>query len=400
MKKLNKKGFILVETLIVTVFVVTMFIVVYQSTIPILGDFEQYNKYEDIDAIYNANIYRQMLNKYGNFTYISNYIDTHIYLDISDCNKKDGDIPIYLSPKYCNLVQQTLKITSKDRILLTDYDIAAFKNTVNSEVEFDSGVYSNFRDYVNMLSNSEPFYTATSGRVGRYRLFIVKNITNADGSKSRKYTNLGIYDGINKSYVMGEEVTVKNLYPGAGNEKFYVLKNSNSYDTKVTLIYSKNLPTRTATFSYATTAGTLYDQLRAGTDSWNLDKLVNTVYYSKFDNDTTINDNYKFDYSNLKARLLDEYDIYEALGCKKDEKECFDPDNAFERLFDNDKYKFLTDGLTEGGSGYWTAVSVPYTNLYAWAIENGKITPKDINSSIGIRPIIVIDKSRVSRKGE
>ena len=399
MKKLNKKGFILVETLIVTVFVVTMFIVVYQSTIPILGDFEQYNKYEDIDAIYNANLYRQMLNRYGNFTYISDYIDTHIYLDISDCNKKDGDIPIYLSPKYCHLVQQTLKITSNDRVLLTDYDIAAFKTTVNEEVEFDSGVYSNFRDYVNMVSNIEPFYTASAGKVGKYRLFIVKNIINTDGSKSRKYTNLGIYDGINKSYVMGEEVIVKDLYPGAGNEKFYVLKNSNSYDTKVTLIYSKNLPTTTSTFSYATTAGTLFDKLKTGTDTWNLNKLVDTVYYSKFDNDTSSADNYKFDYSNLKARFLDEYDIYEVLGCKNDVKECFDPDNAFERLFDNDKFKFLTDGLNDE-DGYWTATTVPYTNLYAWAIKKGKIAPVEINSSIGIRPVIVIDKTRVSRKGE
>ena len=116
MKKLNKNGFILVVTLIVTVFVVTMFIVVYQSTIPILGDFEQYNKYEDIDAIYSANLYRQMLVKYGNFTYISDYLDSHVYLDITDCKGKSGDIPLYLSPAYCQLVQDTLKINRENPI--------------------------------------------------------------------------------------------------------------------------------------------------------------------------------------------------------------------------------------------------------------------------------------------
>lgn len=410
MKNLNKKGFILVETLIVTVFVVTMFIVVYQSTLPILGDFEQYSKYEDIDSIYNANIYRQMLSKYGNLTIIDKYFNEHIYLDITNCDGKINDIPIYLSPSYCHLVQSALKINREkeveknngkdvDKIILTDYDISAFKSEVNDNADFDSGIFSNFRDYVNLVSNTEPFYQATNGKIGKYRLFVIKNTINTDGSKSRKYANLGMYDGINKSYVMGEEVIVNNLYSGAGPEKFYVLKNSNSYDTKVTLIYSKNLPSSNVAFSYGTTSGTLYNKLKTGTDSWNVSKLIDTAYYSKFDNDTT--DNYKFDYSGNKARLLDEYDIYEALGCKNDAKECFDPDNAFLREIDNEKFKFLTDGL-EGEEGYWTATTVPYTNIYAWSIKKGRIVPalRTDTTNIGIRPVIVIDKSKISRKGE
>ena len=107
MKKLNKKGFILVETLIVTVFVVTMFIVVYQATVPLMGDFEQYNKYEDIDAIYNANLYRQMVQRYANYDYITAMIDRDNFVDITNCRNED----IYTSAAYCNLVQQALGIT-------------------------------------------------------------------------------------------------------------------------------------------------------------------------------------------------------------------------------------------------------------------------------------------------
>ena len=58
MKKLNKKGFVLVETLIVTVFVVALFIVIYQATVPALGELEQQNRYDDIDSVYYSNIYK------------------------------------------------------------------------------------------------------------------------------------------------------------------------------------------------------------------------------------------------------------------------------------------------------------------------------------------------------
>ena len=41
MKLLNKKGFILVETLIVTLFVLTLFILVYQNLVQSLGEYER-----------------------------------------------------------------------------------------------------------------------------------------------------------------------------------------------------------------------------------------------------------------------------------------------------------------------------------------------------------------------
>ena len=41
MKLLNKKGFALVETLIVTTFVMTIFIFVYQNLVPLIGEYEK-----------------------------------------------------------------------------------------------------------------------------------------------------------------------------------------------------------------------------------------------------------------------------------------------------------------------------------------------------------------------
>ena len=57
MKLLNKKGFILVETLIVTLFVLTLFILVYQNLVPSLGEYERMSSYDDVDSVYATNLF-------------------------------------------------------------------------------------------------------------------------------------------------------------------------------------------------------------------------------------------------------------------------------------------------------------------------------------------------------
>ncbi len=50
--KLNKKGFVLAETLIVTVFVMVIFTVIYLNYYPILGKYNQREYYDDVDSKY------------------------------------------------------------------------------------------------------------------------------------------------------------------------------------------------------------------------------------------------------------------------------------------------------------------------------------------------------------
>ena len=54
MKKLNKKGFVLAETLIVTVFVMTIFTLLYVNFFPLLGEYAKREFYDDIDSKYDA----------------------------------------------------------------------------------------------------------------------------------------------------------------------------------------------------------------------------------------------------------------------------------------------------------------------------------------------------------
>lgn len=245
MKKLNKKGFILVETLVVTVFVVSLFIIIYQATVPALGELEQQNKYDDIDSVYYSNLYKQMLTRYANIDLIDTYLqnaNNKYYMDITDCDMKIGEEYVYNNRDYCKLVQENINVSEGDKIIITDYNISNFKSTVKSDDKFDSGALTNFRDYINTVSNEERFYSKkknTEELSGKYRLFIVREITESDYSKTRRYANIGIYTGSYDKYLKGELVYFK--VNNSTELPFYVLKNSASTSSTVTLISATNI---------------------------------------------------------------------------------------------------------------------------------------------------------------
>ncbi len=425
MQKRNNKGFILVETLIVTVFVVTLFIFVYRATLPSIGEYEQQNYYDDIDSVYYSNLFKQMITRYANIDYIDDYLTENTYMDISDCTNSN----IYSNNNYCQLLKNKLSIRDDDKILLTKYNIKDFKQEVKTNDYFDSGTLSNFRDYIKTVSNHEPFYSnlnqiaqnkkngnfgfnfssnllasvankvskkylavapqPTNTYIGKYRLFIIRTVVDADGSTSRRYSNIGVYTGTNPKFLMGEKVIFD---PGDGEKEFYVLHNSRSTDPKVTLILAQNLPSSNGCFNETKTSTiptTVLDNLKKLTNGWS------NVPYLQTQQETS---QYTINYMGYRARLLVEDDILSLLGCKEDQKTCFDSSLAFEVPFNEEKHQFLIDNLTET-SGYWTGMVVPNSDYYAWGVMKGKITPTDLNDCInmGIRPVIEVEKKDVRR---
>ncbi len=185
MSNINKKGFVLIETLVVTVFVVTLFLLVYRVTMPSIGEYEQLDKYDDVDSIYYANVIKRMLLRYADFTKIDAAImNEPYYLDITDCNSD-----VYLNKEYCDAVQNMLfqkniNYKSEDfKILITKYDLTNFKSYVsNHRAQFDSDDLTNFIDYLNTVGNEESFYykIKDSNLIGKYRIFLIRNIRYAD----------------------------------------------------------------------------------------------------------------------------------------------------------------------------------------------------------------------------
>ena len=52
MKKIGNNGFVLAETLIVTVFLMVLFTMVYSNFYPLIGEYEKREDYDDIDSKY------------------------------------------------------------------------------------------------------------------------------------------------------------------------------------------------------------------------------------------------------------------------------------------------------------------------------------------------------------
>ena len=63
MKYQNKKGFVLLETLIVTIFTLIIFTVLYTSVVPLLGRYDTLSYYNDLDTTYDLYYLKKEIEK-------------------------------------------------------------------------------------------------------------------------------------------------------------------------------------------------------------------------------------------------------------------------------------------------------------------------------------------------
>lgn len=199
MKRINNRGVVLVETLMVSVFIMAIFVFVYRNTVPIMGQYEKLEAFDDVDSVYAANLIKNMV--ISNIP--SKYIDetllaTNSYADISNCNDKN----LYVDSSYCIKLKENLHIEDTDIVYLTRYnamDLEKFREDINdSSMDrlFGGGELGRFRDYLKTVANSESFYNPNNDNnklVGLYRVFISRNVPMIDGTTIKKYANIGIY---------------------------------------------------------------------------------------------------------------------------------------------------------------------------------------------------------------
>ena len=65
MKKIGNKGFVLAETLIVTVFLMVLFTMIYSNFYPLIGEYEKRENYDDVDGKYTAYWIKKMIESDG-----------------------------------------------------------------------------------------------------------------------------------------------------------------------------------------------------------------------------------------------------------------------------------------------------------------------------------------------
>lgn len=150
MKKINNKGFVLAETLIVSVFVLAIFAMLYTYYYPIIGLYEERETYDDVDGKFVAYWIKQLIeNDSYDFSGISIKDNTktmdnygYIRFECRDVNEKDNRREI------CKNLVKSLEISKCDQegnncdIFITHFQIGGtqakkirpdFKSTVNGK---------------------------------------------------------------------------------------------------------------------------------------------------------------------------------------------------------------------------------------------------------------------------
>lgn len=60
---MNKKGFVLVETIVTSVFILGLFTFIIANVLPIIAEYEKKEDYDSVESIYDAHLIRKMILK-------------------------------------------------------------------------------------------------------------------------------------------------------------------------------------------------------------------------------------------------------------------------------------------------------------------------------------------------
>lgn len=157
MKKMNNKGFMLTETLIVATLIITVLLVVYVQFKSLNRKVSKSFEYNTVSSLYNLYNVKQYVEQ-EKFTVMVSRLYLEDYLDITSCSS------IYFnSPSYCDSI---MKQTGIKRLLITNENLYSlierkpFDNNLNEYIEeikytngngyrliaeFDNNVYSTIR---------------------------------------------------------------------------------------------------------------------------------------------------------------------------------------------------------------------------------------------------------------
>lgn len=177
-KKVNKKGFVLVETLIVGVFIMGILSLLYTNFFPLIGEYERYRNYDTVESIYIAHWARMIALK-GLPNSIYGTVKNNGYLDISDCS-------LYTESNSYLDCSSYKAINGISKIYLTPYSTSTLKKYVRE----DSSPFSrSFKEYIAYL----PTYSKNTSKTpatGYYRV-IVEYVSN----DTYKYGTIEVYKG-------------------------------------------------------------------------------------------------------------------------------------------------------------------------------------------------------------
>ena len=154
MKKINSSGFVLAETLVVTVFLMVIFSMIYASFLPLVGEYEKRENYDNVDGKYGVYWIKRMIedSSYNIPDSKSNYIKDKGYLRFECSDIKDDEE----KREFCINIVKNLQVASCDKngdnceIYITRYRLD--NSNDDSRVWFKQAVRSNVKNYQEFCS--------------------------------------------------------------------------------------------------------------------------------------------------------------------------------------------------------------------------------------------------------
>ncbi|MBQ9181517.1 MAG: hypothetical protein IJ134_02665 [Bacilli bacterium] len=144
MKK-NTKGFMLVEFLVVSIFVLGTLIFLTVQFNNINKSYNRSFKYDTVSNLYSAKNIRKMIinDSYNSFI---EELKNNPYVDFSNCN-----VNYFNSRDYCRALLENENVKTA---LFVSHDLTAFKNSNYYKQEISEGL----RNYINTLKSSSNSY--------------------------------------------------------------------------------------------------------------------------------------------------------------------------------------------------------------------------------------------------
>ncbi len=226
---MNKKGFVLAETLVVTIFVLLIFTVLYNSVVPLLGRYDELSYYDDLDTTYDVYQYRKILESDRNYSSITSnnyklltcndFTDNILKCDDIDdlINFNDDDSLLYINTSYLDELERDTQIDSDIRDYLRYLKIEDDKKILLLKHD----------DYISYIDLSTSTIKTSE---------TVKEIAKKENSTCRTYIE---EDGI--TYISGSKYCIKFNYVWYSGKMWRIVAIYN--DGSMKLVTENNITT-------------------------------------------------------------------------------------------------------------------------------------------------------------
>lgn len=210
-KRLNNKGFALVETLVCAIFVVAIFLILFENYVPLMAKFNRSEKYDDLDSKYISFYIKTFIESDTNSTVqtihsklnggkkiykfaplVGDVDDPDIETYVDGVKQKPFELCTFLIKENKQKCQNFIDTSNIKAIYLVNYETTSLKTAIENASTVNGVNIS--RPLELYIKNMPSFSASSSSKSGYKRLIIeieheeIKDEIDGEGQKEVYYT--------------------------------------------------------------------------------------------------------------------------------------------------------------------------------------------------------------------